>query len=153
MTIEAMAGTAAERFITNQLAMIFPYRRAAWKDKNPTEAATPKNVLADFRGVMVTDFYSAYESIDCRQQKCLIHLIRDLNDDLRRNPFNAEIQEVGTSFATLLRPMIETIDQYGLKRRYLRKQILYNLRRPNLLWSRNVSQNYIYLVRSGLSRP
>jgi len=54
-----------------------------------------KSLLADFRGVLVTDFYSAYDSINCPQQKCLIHLIRDLNDDLRRNPFNEEIQEVG----------------------------------------------------------
>ncbi len=87
------------------------------------EAATPKSLLADFRGVLVTDFYAAYDSINCRQQKCLIHLIRDLNDDLRRNPFNAEIQELGRSFAMLLRPMIETIDRYGLKSHYLRKHL------------------------------
>jgi len=85
------------------------------------EAVTPKNVLPDFRGVLVTDFYSAYDSVDCRQQKCLIHLIRDLNDELRRNPFNAEIQEIGKSFAQLLRPMIETIDRYGLKKCHLQK--------------------------------
>jgi hypothetical protein len=87
------------------------------------EAATPKRVLAEFRGVLVTDFYSAYDSIDCRQQKCLIHLMRDLNDDLRGNPFNSEMQELVRSFATLLRPMIETVDRYGLKGRYLRKYL------------------------------
>ena len=87
------------------------------------EAATPKSLLADFRGVLVTDFYSAYDSINCPQQKCLIHLIRDLNDDLRRNPFNEEMQEVGRTFATLVRPMVETIDRYGLKVRHLRKHI------------------------------
>jgi predicted RecB family nuclease len=99
------------------------FEDVAYVYSDTREAATPKNVLADFRGVMVTDFYSAYESIDCRQQKCLIHLIRDLNDDLHRNPFNAEIQEVVKSFATLLRPMIETIDRYGLKVHYLRKYL------------------------------
>jgi len=87
------------------------------------EAATPKNLLADFRGILVTDFYTAYDSINCSRQKCLIHLIRDLNDDLHRNPFNAEIQEVGQSFAMLVRPMIETIDRYGLKAHYLRKHL------------------------------
>ena len=87
------------------------------------EAATPKGLLADFRGVLVTDFYAAYESINCRQQKCLIHLIRDLNDDMRRNAFNAEIQEIGQSFAMLLRPIIETIDRYGLKTHYLRRHL------------------------------
>lgn len=87
------------------------------------EAITPKSLLGDFHGVLVTDFYSAYDSINCRQQKCLIHLIRDLNDDLRRNHFNAEIQEVGQSFATLIRPIIETIDRHGLKAYFLRKHL------------------------------
>lgn len=87
------------------------------------EASTPKTLLADFRGVLVTDFYPAYESIDCRQQKCLIHLIRDLNDDIRRNPFNTEIQGLGQSFATLVRPTIQTIDRRGLKTRFLRKHL------------------------------
>lgn len=87
------------------------------------EAITPKSLLGDFRGVLVTDFYAAYDSINCRQQKCLIHLIRDLNDDLRKNPFNAEIQEIGQLFASLLRPIIDTIDRYGLKRHHLQKHL------------------------------
>ncbi|MDH4087572.1 MAG: TM0106 family RecB-like putative nuclease [Nitrospira sp.] len=33
-----------------------------------------KDVLHKFKGVLISDFYSAYDSIDCRQQKCLIHL-------------------------------------------------------------------------------
>jgi hypothetical protein len=28
-----------------------------------------------------------HDSLKCRQQKCLIHLMRDINDDLRRNRF------------------------------------------------------------------
>ena len=43
-------------------------------------------LLRDFRGVLVTDFYAAYDSLDCPQQKCLIHLIRDFNQDIRGNP-------------------------------------------------------------------
>ena len=39
-------------------------------------------LLKDFKGVLVSDFYTAYDSLDCPQQKCLIHLIRDLNDDM-----------------------------------------------------------------------
>jgi transposase len=29
-------------------------------------------------GVLVTDFYAVYNKIDCRKQKCLVHLLRDL---------------------------------------------------------------------------
>jgi len=38
-------------------------------------------------GVLVTDFYAAYNRIDCRKQKCLVHLLRDLHalrDELSR---------------------------------------------------------------------
>ncbi|NCQ03402.1 MAG: transposase, partial [Cyanobacteria bacterium] len=38
-------------------------------------------LLKNFSGVLVSDFYAAYNSITCPQQKCLIHLIRDLNND------------------------------------------------------------------------
>jgi hypothetical protein len=99
------------------------FEDVAYVYSDTREATTPKTLLADFRGVLVTDFYSAYESIDCRQQKCLIHLIRDLNDDIRRNPFNTEIQAIGQLFAVLVRPMIQTIDRYGLKRHFLRKHL------------------------------
>ena len=31
-------------------------------------------------GVLVTDFYAAYHQIDCKKQKCLVHLLRDLHE-------------------------------------------------------------------------
>src|SRR5208337_5325576 len=43
------------------------------------EGSTATEFLKDFKGVLVSDFYSAYDSVNCPQQKCLIHLIRDLN--------------------------------------------------------------------------
>jgi hypothetical protein len=85
------------------------------------EASTPKTILSDFKGVLVTDFYAAYDSIECQQQKCLIHLMRDINEDLLKNAFNEEMEELAYGFAGILRPMIETIDRYGLKAHFLRK--------------------------------
>jgi hypothetical protein len=55
------------------------------------EAKILHTLLKDFTGVPVSDFYPAYESIQCSQQKCLIHLIRDLNDDLLKYPFDEEL--------------------------------------------------------------
>ena len=43
-----------------------------------------RSLLRDFHGVLVTDFYPAYDAIECPQQKCLIHLMRDINDDLHK---------------------------------------------------------------------
>ena len=80
-------------------------------------------MLNDFKGVLVSDFYAAYDSIQCPQQKCLIHLIRDLNDDVLKHPYDAELKRLASAFAVLLKPMVETIDQYGLKSRFLRKHL------------------------------
>ena len=80
-----------------------------------------QELLQEFRGVLVSDFYTAYDSINCPQQKCLIHFLRDLNDDLLKQPFNEELKELVRDFAMLLKPMIETIDRFGLKAHFLRK--------------------------------
>jgi hypothetical protein len=77
--------------------------------------------LKDFKGVLVSDFYAAYEPIACPQQKCLLHLIRDMNDDLMKEPFNQELKGLVTTFGDLLRPIVETVDRFGLKARFLRK--------------------------------
>jgi len=85
------------------------------------EAGTVQEILKDFRGVLVSDFYAGYDSVDCTQQKCLVHLIRDMNDDLCREPFNEEFKELAQRFASLVRPIIESVDRFGLKARHLRK--------------------------------
>lgn len=85
------------------------------------EATAVQEVLHDFCGVLVSDFYAAYDGLSCKQQKCLIHLIRDLNEDIRKHPFNDEIREIGQTFGALLRPIVETIDRFGLKAYHLRR--------------------------------
>jgi hypothetical protein len=82
---------------------------------------TARQTLAGFKGILVSDFYSAYDTLDCRQQKCLIHLIRDLNDDLLKNPFDEELKQQAARFTALLQPVIATIDRYGLKKYHLHK--------------------------------
>jgi len=59
--------------------------------------------------------------LSCIQQKCLIHLVRDLNDDLFKNPLDWEFEQLVTGFAHLLRLIVATIDKYGLKKRNLNK--------------------------------
>jgi hypothetical protein len=89
---------------------------------SPTrDGDTARDTLAGFRGVLVSDFYAAYDSLDCPQQKCLIHLVRDLNDDLLKHPFDEELKQMTVRFATLLQAVVETIDRYGLKKYHLHK--------------------------------
>ena len=85
------------------------------------EATILEDLLDGFSGVLVSDFYAAYDSVPCAQQKCLIHLMRDINEDLHRNPFDDELKEIAGRFGALLREIVETIDTYGLKARHLGK--------------------------------
>src|SRR5205823_11421925 len=85
------------------------------------DASVLNNVLAEFKGVLVSDFYSGYDGMPCRQQKCLIHLMRDINEDILKHPFNEELTFIARRFGALLREIVETIDRYGLKKRHLRK--------------------------------
>jgi predicted RecB family nuclease len=76
-------------------------------------------LLKDFRGVLVSDYYAAYDSLPCPQQKCLIHLIRDMNQELLNNPFDEELQSITGPFGVLLRAVVECIERHGLKKRFL----------------------------------
>jgi predicted RecB family nuclease len=76
--------------------------------------------LKGFNGVLVTDFFPAYDTIECKKQRCLIHLMRDLNDDILKNPFDDEFREMTSEFTQILQNIVKTIDRYGLKTRFLR---------------------------------
>jgi hypothetical protein len=81
-------------------------------------------LLRDFHGVLVSDFYTGYSAIACPQQKCLVHLMRDLNAEILDNPFDEEMKSIVVGFADLLRPIVDTIDRRGLKRYFLRKHLV-----------------------------
>jgi transposase len=85
------------------------------------EAEVLQTLFSTFGGVLVSDLYDAYDAMTCPQQKCLIHLIRDLNEDLRKQPFNIELSKMVREFSAIIQPIVETIDRFGLKTRFLRK--------------------------------
>ena len=85
------------------------------------EGEIVQTLLAGFKGVVVSDFYTAYDSLGCPQQRCLIHLMRDLNDEVLANPFDEPLKQIVTAFAELLKPMVETVDRHGLKKHFLQK--------------------------------
>lgn len=64
-----------------------------------------------FAGTLVSDFYSAYSRMDCRKQKCLAHLLRELNESAEKSPAFAQ-----TSFFTdckrLLKRMLKLKGQW-----------------------------------------
>jgi len=95
-------------------AVYFEYR-----DSRKAQFLAP--LLQEFQGVLISDFFTGYDSLKCPQQKCLIHLIRDMNEDLLGNSFDNEYKDLVQRFAHLLQQIVETVDKYGLKRRHFRK--------------------------------
>jgi predicted RecB family nuclease len=78
-------------------------------------------LLKNFSGVLVSDFYTAYDAIECPQQKCLIHFIRELNNAILDHPYDEALKKLAANFAALVKPIIETVDRRGLKKRFLKK--------------------------------
>jgi hypothetical protein len=87
------------------------------------EGSFLQDLLGMYGGVLVSDFFTAYDSLNCPQQKCLIHLMRDINDDLRKDPYDQEMRSIAEPFGRLLKEIVLTIDRYGLRRRHLHKYV------------------------------
>ncbi|MGK7915834.1 MAG: IS66 family transposase, partial [Prochloraceae cyanobacterium] len=85
------------------------------------EATIIHSLLADYSGILISDFYSGYDSVKCAQQKCWVHLIGDLNNDLWESPFDSELESFVLHVKDLIIPIMECIQKYGLRRRNLRK--------------------------------
>jgi hypothetical protein len=50
-----------------------------------------------------------------------IHLMRGMNTDLLKNPFDGEFKDLVAAFSSLLSAAVATIDKHGLKARYLKR--------------------------------
>jgi predicted RecB family nuclease len=100
------------------------FREVVYFYSETREGSLVQSALDGFKGVLVSDFYAAYDSIPCAQQKCILHLMRDLNDAVLDNPYDESIKEIATAFAELLRGIVNTIDRWGLKSLFLRKHLV-----------------------------
>jgi len=85
------------------------------------EAEIAQAFFADYTGIVISDFYAGYDSVKCEQQRCWVHLIRDLNNDLKENPFDIEFEGLVISIRNLIVPIMEAVIQFGLKKRHLKK--------------------------------
>lgn len=53
-----------------------------------------ENVLGEvFQGVLITDFYAAYNKIECTKQKCWPHLLRELHELKKEHPKSQELKQ------------------------------------------------------------
>lgn len=96
-------------------------RHVLFRMTDTREADIVHEVLAGYQGVLVSDFYPGYDGVPCRQQKCLVHLIRDINDDLWKAPFDKQLEAFALEVQALLVPILGAVDRFGLKTWHLRK--------------------------------
>jgi len=96
-------------------------RHVVFRLTETRETSLIRELLKDYKGVLVSDFYAGYDAVPCRQQKCLVHLIRDLNDDLWSNPYDLELESFVQACKELLLPIFDAFERYGAKRRHLAK--------------------------------
>jgi transposase len=55
-------------------------------DKSRAGKVIRKLLGEAFGGTLVSDFFGAYEKMDCKKQKCLAHLLRELNESAEKCP-------------------------------------------------------------------
>jgi Transposase IS66 family len=70
---------------------------------------------------LISDFYAGYDAVPCAQQKCWVHLIRDLNNDLLEAPFDTELADLVEAVRDLILPIMECIQRHGLQQRKLQR--------------------------------
>jgi Transposase IS66 family/RNase_H superfamily len=100
--------------ITDGVSTYYFYRQSR-------EASFLPALLQGFRGVLVSDFYTGYDSIQCVQQRCLVHLMRDFNEEMLKNPFDENLKTLAKKFSSVLRDAVSTIDKHGYKGKFLQK--------------------------------
>ncbi|MDP7196318.1 MAG: TM0106 family RecB-like putative nuclease [SAR202 cluster bacterium] len=132
----------------NQYAWVFTDRRhVIFKYTETREASFVQNFLKEYEGILISDFYTGFDVINCKHQKCLVHLIRDLNNDLWANPFDLELDNFVFEIKCLIVPIMETIQKYGLKKRNLNKfrmkvELFYIKKISNNIYKSALCQKY-----------
>lgn len=66
---------------------------------------------AEFDGYLVSDFFSAYNPLPYKKQKCNVHLLREIRQTAERNPYFAK-----TPFARRLKRLVK--EMLALKKRW-----------------------------------
>jgi hypothetical protein len=106
----------------NQYAWIFTngihvyFRLTETRETNMVE-----EVLSNYTGILISDFYPGFDSLKCKHQKCWVHLIRDINNDLWKFPFDTEYEKFVLELRNLIVPIFESMVKYGSQKRHFNK--------------------------------
>lgn len=96
-------------------------KQVVFRETETREISMVVEFLKEFNGILISDFYPGYDSLKCKHQKCWVHLIRDLNDDLWKNPYDSEYEKFILELRNLILPIFATIEKYGSKKCHFNK--------------------------------
>ena len=99
-------------------------REAVYILNEKRDAKVPTDLLKEFKGVLVCDFYSAYEKVKCKQQKCLVHVLRDFQKALKAAPYDDELRIFIQEFLDIFNPIFEKLREKPLSYELIRSQKL-----------------------------
>jgi hypothetical protein len=70
-----------------------PSARYLLRDQSRASAVVTRTLGDEFAGVLVSDFYAAYNAYGGVKQRCWVHLLRDIKKMREKHPENASVQE------------------------------------------------------------
>jgi transposase len=70
-----------------------PSARYLVRDQSRASAVVTQTLGDEFAGVLVSDFYGAYNAYEGVKQRCWVHLLRDLKKLREKHPDNASVEE------------------------------------------------------------
>lgn len=77
-------------------------------------SAIPMELLGEeCAGVLVTDFYAAYNAVACRHQRCWVHRLRDVEELVRAHPEEADVRRWARRVRALYRYARQVVRQPG----------------------------------------
>ena len=77
----------------------------------------PRNVLGDYRGLVISDSWGAWNHIGERWQRCLVHYLRELKDTMKYKSPGAEFAPFAKKLRRILRDAIRMADVKDLDER------------------------------------
>ncbi len=110
-------------------------RMACYKIRRSRGSKVVKEILGtDYGGILITDFYAAYNKIKAKKQKCLVHLLREIRKCLEKSD-DAEFEKYCKELKRIIRDAI-SLDR---KREELPVKIFYGrvlkIKKRLLAWS------------------
>ncbi|MEO8149770.1 MAG: TM0106 family RecB-like putative nuclease [Bacteroidia bacterium] len=122
-------------------------KQVIFRETETREINIVMELLRDFKGILISDFYPGYESLKCKHQKCWVHLIRDLNEDLYKNPYDIEYENFILELRNLIIPIFASIEKYQSKKCHFNKfkksiEAFYNLVILNANYSSEMTLKY-----------